>query len=327
MIMRIYYINSLRLLATMAVVFLHTVAGVFDKMSITDSDSYFLLSCCKYSMLFAVPVFIMISGALFLNPAKKVGVELLLRKYVKRIGLALLIFGLPMCIIETMFSHSGGGFDALCNFVLGKSWTHMWYLYMLLGLYMITPVIKPFVAKASNKDMGYALGLLFVLSSLMPTLKAIGVDLNSYMIISSPYIFIYILGYWLCWRTSSKLLKNKVMLLAIIVVCLGFIITKCYLRMDFHGYIDPINIFLASAIFLLFKEININWSIANRWTPYCFGIYLIHPIFINFAYKFLKVSNEAVVSYFILFFLLFFLLSLCGTYILMKVPLLKKYVL
>ena len=28
----------------------------------------------------------------------------------------------------------------------------MWYLYMLIGLYLITPVIKPFVVKASNKD-------------------------------------------------------------------------------------------------------------------------------------------------------------------------------
>lgn len=35
----------------------------------------------------------------------------------------------------------------------------MWYLYMLIGLYLITPVIKPFVVKASNKDWLAALGL------------------------------------------------------------------------------------------------------------------------------------------------------------------------
>lgn len=60
-------------------------------------------------MQFSVPLFVMISGALFLNPAKHVDFVLLCRKYVKRIVWALLVFGLPMCFIETYFNKSGGG--------------------------------------------------------------------------------------------------------------------------------------------------------------------------------------------------------------------------
>lgn len=107
--MRITYINSLRLLATLSVVFLHTSAGLLDTRDITNSDDTFWLSCYKYSMQFSVPLFVMISGALFLNPAKEAGFSLLMRKYVKRIALALIIFALPMCLIETYFSKQGGG--------------------------------------------------------------------------------------------------------------------------------------------------------------------------------------------------------------------------
>ncbi|MDC7191285.1 hypothetical protein PQH02_17365 [Phocaeicola vulgatus] len=50
-----------------------------------------------------------------------------------------------------------------------------------------------------------------------------------------------------------------------------------------------------------------NWNIANKLAPYCFGIYLMHPVFINFVYKFLNINEEMVVPIlnFIGFFLLF----------------------
>lgn len=88
---------------------LHTSARLLDAREITNLDTQFGLSCYKYTMQFGVPVFIMISGALFLNPSKEVGFGLFGRKYVKRIVSALVIFGLPMCLIETYFSKQGGG--------------------------------------------------------------------------------------------------------------------------------------------------------------------------------------------------------------------------
>lgn len=327
--MRINYINSLRLLATLSVIWLHTSAGLLDIREIACDNVKFWLSCHKYCMQFGVPVFVMISGALFLNPAKEIGFPLMLRKYVKRIGLALLIFGLPMCLVETHFSKSGGVINSVIHFVQGKSWAHMWYLYMLIGLYLITPIIKPFVTKASDKDWIAALVLMFVMSSLFPTMNAMGAGLTSWMIISTPYIFIYMLGYWLCWKAPQKIVGNKTALTVVALLCLAVIVVKCYYGFNYYGYADPVTICLASTLFLLFRSFNVNWKFANWITPYCFGIYLVHNVFINFAYKFLKIETEAVVPIlnFIGFFLLFTLLSLASTYILMKIPFMKKYVL
>lgn len=290
--MRIYYINSLRLLATLAVVFLHTSAGLLDARNIEGFTDKFLLSCYKYTMQFSVPLFVMISGALFLNPTKKTGFDILLHKYVKRIVLALLIFGIPMCLIETYLTNQKSGLIySLIQFITGHSWSHMWYLYMLIGLYLITPIIKPFVVNASNKDWYCTLGLLFIISSVLPTLNNIGIKITSYMTISSPYIFIYLLGYWLCWKAPQKLYSNTILLSTAILLCMGLIVTKCYIQFDYYGYADPIVICLAAAIFLLFRNHKVNWAFANKMTPYCFSIYLIHPIFINFAYKFLKIDT------------------------------------
>lgn len=119
--MRINYINGLRLIATLGVVFLHASAGILDLREIPSPTDKFMHTCFKYSMQFAVPIFVMISGALFLNPAKEIGYPLMLRKYVKRIALALLIFGLPMCLIETYFSNSGG----INKYYTFYNWTFM----------------------------------------------------------------------------------------------------------------------------------------------------------------------------------------------------------
>lgn len=56
---------------------LHTSARLLDAREITNLDTQFGLSCYKYTMQFGVPVFIMISGALFLNPSKEVGLACL----------------------------------------------------------------------------------------------------------------------------------------------------------------------------------------------------------------------------------------------------------
>ena len=327
--MRISYINSLRLIATLGVVFLHASAGILDLREIPNPNDKFMHTYFKYSMQFAVPIFVMISGALFLNPAKAIGYPLMLHKYVKRIALALLIFGLPMCFVETYFGNTGGVINSITHFVTGHSWTHMWYLYMLIGLYLITPIIKPFVTKASDRDWTAALVLMFVMSSLFPTLNAMGAGLTSWMIISTPYIFIYMLGYWLCWKAPQKMVGNKFALTAVTLLCLAIIVAKCYYGFNYYGYADPVTICLAAALFLLFRLFNVNWKLANWITPYCFGIYLIHNVFINFAYKFLKIETEMVVPIlnFIGFFLLFTLLSFISTYILMKIPFMKKHVL
>ena len=217
------------------------------------------------------------------------------------------------------------------NFLTGHSWIHMWYLYMVIGLYLITPVIKPFVARATDKDWTAALVLLFIMSSLFPTLNRMGVEITSWMIISTPFIFIYMLGYWLCWKAPQKMVGNRFALMLVTLLCLTVIVAKCYYGFNYYyfGYADPVTICLASTLFLLFRSFNMNWSFTNWIAPYCFGIYLMHNVFTNFAYKYLNVGTEMVTSVlnFFGFFLLFTLLSLISTYILMKIPFMKKHVL
>lgn len=76
---KIYYLNVLRLMATAAVVLLHTSAGICDNTTFTDNTNRMTFAFYKYAMQFSVPLFVLISGALFLSPYKIIDCTTLLR--------------------------------------------------------------------------------------------------------------------------------------------------------------------------------------------------------------------------------------------------------
>ncbi len=327
--MRIAYINELRVIATLCVVLIHSI--IIDENTLLHSEIATLMFY-KNVLWCVVPLFVMISGALFLNPSKETSYKAM-GKYVRRIFLALVVFGLPMCFMELLYGGEKVSavliFDTLTNWVTGHSWGHMWYLYMLLGLYLVTPIIKPFVVEASDTELKISLGLLFVLSVLFPLIERMGVDLEGYMIITTPYIFIYVLGYYLCWRASAQWTRNKWLLAAIIVACVVVLFERIHHNMMLYGSVDLVIIIQAIAIFLLFKSINKRSKVADILTPYCFGVYLLQAVFANVAYKVLAIDKAIGVPFYNWIGLgtLFFLFSLAGSFLLSKFPPLRKYVL
>ena len=124
----------------------------------------------------------------------------------KRMVWAWVRFGLGMCLIETYFSKQGGGgeINSIIHFATGHSWAHMWYLYMLIGLYLITPVIKPFVVKASNKDWLAALGLFVCPVIIIPDFECRGSWIDRvYDFFHSLFVYLFV-GILVVLENSTK---------------------------------------------------------------------------------------------------------------------------
>ena len=90
--------------------------------------------------------------------------------------------------------------------------------------------------------------------------------------------------------------------------------------------------FLSIAVFCLFigaksKNTELLWKIDRL----CFGVYLIHPVFINFIYKFLKLTPIAFDNFYpiatVVFWAFFAVSSFVGAWIMYQIPILKKYIL
>ena len=147
---RAVFLDKLRVAATCAVVLLHTVTGVMDH---TDMGDYPVEKTVFLVLLdlicWCVPVFLMISGYLFLNPDRKITMGKMLCRYCRRIVSALFVFGVPYACLEQIATERCFRWHMIGNSFLmvlrGESWSHMWYLYRLLGLYLCMPLLSAFM--------------------------------------------------------------------------------------------------------------------------------------------------------------------------------------
>ncbi|MDR1759131.1 MAG: acyltransferase family protein [Fibrobacter sp.] len=336
------YLNTLRVTSTFAVIMIHIFSQVnmYFSESFTEAESYICI-ILRNIWQWCVPIFVMITGVLFLNPEKEITLEKLLKKYVLRIVLAITLFGIPYCLIEILFD-SGMSFrigqigTAVLNVIQGKSWDHMWYLYMIAGLYLFIPVLKIFVRCAPERVLKYTLILLFVFTSLIPSLENIlPYTFGIYLPVNSVYVFYLLLGYYIHHHRihiDSRILWPMLFLYGAYAVLMplnaGFI-THSNGVLILNEYDSPVVVLAALSFFCIQNKINKNIEIINKIAPLCFGIYLIHPLMINFMYKYLKFNPENfnIIYSVSLTIAATIAVSLIFSYIARKINVLRKYVL
>ena len=103
---RVYYLDILRIAATFGVLFNHiplAAVHIFDKQA-TDVDR-FLVNGNVHVMHFAVPLFVMITGALLLQPERKIDYGKVLTKYAWRMVVILALVGTAFAWMEIFFAH------------------------------------------------------------------------------------------------------------------------------------------------------------------------------------------------------------------------------
>jgi surface polysaccharide O-acyltransferase-like enzyme len=83
------------------------------------------------------------------------------------------------------------------------------------------------------------------------------------------------------------------------------------------------------AVFCILYQRNRPNKIMEKVAPMCFGIYLIHTLFINFLYKFIKFTPEKypLIIVVIMTTLITIALSMCFSYVARKIKIIRKYIL
>ena len=338
------YLDVLRFVAIIVVVLIHTVSGVStqmpERMTVYQLSFY---NSIKNICTIGVPLFLMISGVLFLNPEKEVSIKDLLFKYVRRIVLALLIFGTAYALLEIIFGTRDFKpvylWEAFYQMLLGNTWGHMWYLYMLIGIYLLIPLLKPFV-KATTKEMyTYVLIMLFVVSSVLPFIKimtgfAFGASIVSVQVTEFVvYIFYFLAGYYIHTYLREQIIKSsKTLIIGMIIIFAEILIISIneYTQSSIYiSYDSPIVVILALTVFVLGCRLQGEYKLCTKLRPFLFGIYLVHTFYLNLLYKLLGVTPLECGGYILipLFAIGVFLLSLVSVWIMRLIPPLRKYVL
>lgn len=98
------------------------------------------------------------------------------------------------------------------------------------------------------------------------------------------------------------------------------------------SYNSPLILVLAASMFIVFRSISLEgakrlWKVDRL----CFAVYLIHPVFIHFTYRYLRITPAKFTELYPIvtvgLFIVFLTSSFIGSWMLSKVKPLKKYVL
>lgn len=372
------YLDVLRVLAACAVVLLHTVSGAADTMGF----SAYPTEQCVFRLVmdltkWSVPVFLMISGYLFLGyDCGNLSFAVMLKKYCLRIASALLLFGSLYACVEKLAGGADFSARLLGESVLavfrGESWAHMWYLYLILILYLLTPLLQKVTDVLPRPFVYLLLGVIFLRSSLVPFAEAaFGVRYVKALPDEWIYVFYYVYGYLFSYEDVMEekncdrrlwVAKLQAVVAPAVVLVQTVGVTACRLRgvEQQMAYNDPVTVLFALSLFAWARALSRlrgekrslhagqpgklsetserepsaegekkKHGFLQAASALTFGIYLMHPVFLNVCYKFLKVTP---LSFDIrlslpLFFLGALFSAAAATLILRKIPFMRKYIL
>lgn len=345
------YPDVLRIIAIIAVIFVHSCAPGFVDRFPYNSTEY--LACCSYGAAarFCVPVFIMVSGMFLLKPTADYSLKKLYSKKILRLSVAYLIWSVVYII-----ALAGALFltqrDALSQMdrsamldLFGKSQVTLWFMFIIIGLYVLTPILR-WIAK--NEDiMNYfmILGMIFVFfRNLIVYIPGIGLDIcfvvdRFDVKLVAGFSTYFLLGYWLANHELSKKTRAAVYVLGIVSVfatIAGNLLLSAARKETgewLFDYLLPTTMLTSAAVFVFCKQAfsgkNPSPSVRKLISQagrFSFGIYFVHVLFLH-GFPAIGIQHffiHPILSIPIMVALIF-IPSHCAVWIIDKVPFFNKF--
>jgi len=328
---RVVYLDLLRVVATFGVIVLHAYSF--------GTDSQLYSPTWYYSVVFdslvrwSVPVFFMISGALFLNPIKAITINTIVLKSIPRLLIAYCAWVIIYYCLD--------GYDG--NFLISELLNpiyhyHLWFLPIIIGAYLLVPILRIIAVNRSMMHYSIIIWMCWMFIRQFP----IAFLQQLFPLFSAEffaYIGYFLMGYYLSQVSLSSIQKKVVFvsgILGAIITIVGTIVVSRYNgKNEFFFDISKPNVALmAIAVFLWIKEkCPNNEHRVLQFTEYVrkdlFGVYLIHVLWMNRLFEFAQTLCLGTISKLLMYpviSILVFLLSLYSTKLIRLIPGLRKIV-
>ena len=323
---RVVWLDLLRFVAILMVIAAHSV-DIYNATPQENSDNSFWGAFIGSMMRPCVPLFAMMTGMLLLPIREKA--DEFYRKRIPRVLFPMILWSAIYYLTPWFIGVLGGdkavvsiffpfefspsqefsdavGNIAMIPFTFNGYTTHMWYIYMLIGLYLFMPYLSAWVEK-NDQTLIRTFVALWGCSLMLPYIEQlISRDIfgvcawNNF---GTFYYFAGFAGYLLLGHLmggGNRLRSAKAIAVGTMLYVSGFIITYSgYSTMAeqfsyeeapdmlemFWQYCSPNVVLMTIGVFLIIQRVKINsprtQSILANITKCGFGIYMMHYIFIG----------------------------------------------
>ncbi len=307
-------LSLVRIIACMAVVLLHT-ANLAMAFFEPQETVRIITACMRNLMLWSVPCFVMVTGALLLDPEREISYKKLFGKYIGRIVTVLLVFTLIYRLTDCLIDKTPVGADFITGYlsdiVFGTSWSHVWYLYLIIAIYLLLPFSRMIASGSDAKDMRYLVIVLIIFQSLATLVSDItGKELAFYICVSTVFPIFLFAGYGII--KGQIRIPKIICIIAMVISIAGIVIISIkatqlqspMLGLIVTSYHFILTVILSIAVFIIINGIKSksgkeSGRIFRSLDGATFGIYLVHMIVLNIIYKVLAFDPYTIGVYII----------------------------
>ena len=339
------YIDILNILAILGVIFLHHNFGAH----VYEPNARWALDVVtKVLFRYAVPIFVMISGATLLGYREKYDTKTFFKKrfmklLVPAICWIILMYLWQAFVVRDPQFQTFSPKAIFNNIMLSREDANYWFIFMILGVYLTIPVLSHVAGRQNKKTLQYAIVAMLIFNSLLPTAcSLLGLEFNADLSLNlGQYIIYILLGYYIHTFPIKKERRHRIYAAAIAALILNYTLTLIisHDRGSFFNLCTyntaPLSIIYSAGLFLFIKNaanrirrkkiMNILATLAGC----SFGIYLSHLVVMWHMEWFLKhICHMSLGSFAYRFLFPFITYALCLALVLIikKIPLVRRIV-
>jgi len=346
---RLWSLDLLRILATIGIVILHTSPIPPEAVDVNGLEWKVVITV---SVLFrwCVPAFLMISGALFLPADREIPVRRLYRKNIMHLASCFLFWSAFYAVVHCVIM--GKGKWTFINQLL-RGHYHMWYIFVILGLYMITPLVRKMTESRKMTEYFLILGLVFVFlvprtiafiqmfslphADVIDSLRSAAAQVNP--LPNACMLYYFVLGHYLTAYPVGKRLRGLLIPAAIAACAMTAGLTIWHSALldeasgHFYGPSSTTVLIMTVCVFLLFKHGFAGYAPQGRMKAWVtalsacsFGVYLVHPFFVERLQLTLPLEPAVLVIGTLASAFGIYIVSLAVSYVLRRIPVLGRHI-
>lgn len=341
------YLDVVKVWGVFSIILLHTLSNtIHEAYPFVSSQQVSVVHSIHQLLYTAVPMFLLATGAGFLAEKGACGYDRM-KGHICKIAVDIVLFGAFFWIVECVLS--GGSInvkDMVLAILTDATWSHTWYLYRILGIYLLMPLLAAFMNHAGSREQVILAGVLLFLESLYPYAAGlIGFVPAAVSPIDGIFVFYVLAGGIIGRAETVKFARYRWWLLASTVISGVMVLGKGFQGQEYILKEDyPMSLIFAVCLFTCVKiwcekadaphiagEIEQADSpcIAGRIAKASLGIYILHPAVIHFLVKIVGWNPQYKLP--VLMLPMMALVVLLVTYVTVsaarKVPFVRKYIL
>lgn len=333
--------DVIRIIAIFMVVAIHSHVA---PLSVNQgTPMWYFVMLMQTLCVIAVPLFFMVSGALLLLAEKTITVETLYKSRIPKQAIPFIVWSIVYVLVRVVMGKIPFSAEAFTSLLYEPAYYQFWFMYTLLAIYLLLPVLHTLVKNCDKKKIEYILLLWAVFSIFIPLASRYihGFKISDHvgLVLCEGYIGYFILGYYLSkYKRDVKPCKASLLWVAgVVVTAICAVAEYAYSRETaysgffYQAYVVPGAAVASVGAFLFFqnkkyklKEKSV--KIITTLSSLSIGVYYIHMLVLTvIEYAGFKGENNIIILGVKI--IATYLVSLLGAYIISLIPGVRKILL